>query len=95
MIAQLDMFGATTLSTSLVGLHVTLPNACRCGATSAVLGSSSGPHYASLVCGACDRHRGWLSADTFNFISATIDNFGRPVEPITIRFSNSRVSADL
>ena len=95
MNAQMDMFAAVTeCSTSVIGLIVTMPHACVCGATESVIGSSSGPHHGRLRCIGCDRHRGWLSGTTYRFITNVIDNFGRPVEPIVVRFKNSRMSAE-
>ena len=89
------MFGdVTQSSTSVVGLIVTLPSACTCGSIETRIGSSAGPHFASLRCKACDKHRGWVSAVTFHFLTDVVDKFGRPAEPISVRFKNSRVSAD-
>lgn len=93
---QLNMFREVTQASTLAfGLIVKLPDACSCGATQATVGSSAGPHHASLRCRACERHRGWMSGETYNFITRVIDNFGRPTEPISVRFKNSRVSADI
>jgi hypothetical protein len=93
---QLTLFDAvTTPSSSPVGLDVILPGQCHdCGSDTAIIGSSAGPHSARLKCCGCGRHRGWLSASTFRFLSDVIDNFGRPTEPITVT-TNSRKSADV
>ena len=90
---QLSMFDTvTTPSSSPIGLDVILPRQCHdCGSDTAIIGSSAGPHHARLECRGCGRHRGWLSAGTFRFLSDVIDNFGRPTEPIIV---NSRKSAD-
>jgi hypothetical protein len=90
------MFGApTTPSSSPVGLSVILPKRCAdCGSGAAVVGSSRGPHHASLLCESCRCHRGWLSGETFRFLSDVIDNFGRPTEPVVIRHNQSAQSAD-
>jgi hypothetical protein len=94
MTAQLNLFGdVTQASTSVLGLLVTLPAVCTCGATEAAIGSSAGPHFASLHCSACGKHRGWVSAVTFHFIADVIDKFGRPSEPISVTFKNSRSSS--
>jgi hypothetical protein len=91
---QLSMFGTvTTPSSSPIGLDVILPRQCDCGSDAAIVGSSAGPHHARLECRGCGRHRGWLSAGTFRFLSDVIDNFGRPTEAITVT-TNSRKSAD-
>ena len=93
---QLNLFGdVTQASTSVLGLIVALPSACTCGETDTRIGSSAGPHFASLRCSACGKHRGWVSAVTFHFITDAIDKAGgRPAEPISVRFKNSRISAD-
>ena len=95
MNAQCEMFESVIApSTSVIGLHVILPRLCHCGAITAVIGASVGPHYGSLRCPVCERHRGWVSSETYHFIINTIDSFGRPTEPITVTFRNSRTSAD-
>jgi hypothetical protein len=87
---QLSMFGATMPSSSPVGLVVVPPKPCRdCGSDTVIIGSSAGPHHARLNCCGCGCHRGWLSGETFRFISGVIDNFGRPTEPIEIRHNQS------
>ena len=90
---QPDLFGSTVGSTSLTGLEMVLPRACRCGATLATIGSSAGPHHASLKCG-CGAHRGWVSYETHQFLTGIIDTFGRPDQPVTVRFKDSRISAN-
>ena len=72
----------------LIGLRVTAPSRCpRCRGTAAVIGAPKGPHAAALMC-ACGRHLGWISSDTFNFISDLVRRFGRPTEPIVVRQLN-------
>ena len=39
-------------------------------------------------CSDCDRFRGWMSGETFAFITTIIDQFGRPTEPIVVRGSS-------
>jgi hypothetical protein len=87
---QLSMFGAITPSSSPVDLSIILPKPCsNCGSDSAVVGSSRGPHHASLLCDCCGGHRGWLPGAAFKFLSDVIDNFGRPTEAIEIRRNQS------
>lgn len=95
-LGQIEMFGTVVPSTSIVGLMVLLEERpCQlCGSLEATIGASAGPHCASLICAACSRHRGWLSAATYSFITNTVDTFGRTHEPITVRFKNSRNRAD-
>jgi hypothetical protein len=92
---QLSMFAVTSPSSSPVGLTVILPRLCRnCGADTGVIGSSAGPHHARLKCCGCGCHSGWLSGETFRFLSDVIDNFGRPTEPVEVRRNQSAQSAD-
>jgi hypothetical protein len=87
---QLSMFESTSPSSSPIGLSVILPRQCsNCGSDSAIVGSSRGPHHASLLCECCCGHRGWLSGTTYRFFSGVIENFGRPTEPIEIRHNQS------
>jgi hypothetical protein len=87
---QLTLFESTTPSTSIVGLTVILPRPCRsCGETATILGSSRGPHCAELHCVACGRHVGWMSQESFNFVCAIVDRFGRPEDAIVVRHSNT------
>ena len=93
---QLALFEeATAISTSaVVGLRVILPGRfCICGHNIAAIGSSRGPHHASLICSRCGVHRGWVSGETYRFISTIIDTIGRPVEPINVT-TNSRACVD-
>src|SRR5262249_8329481 len=81
LIQSPDLFGGITMpSTSIVGLMVVLEErpACACGSFEATIGASAGPHCASLLCAYCQRHRGWLSAETFSFVTEIADLFGRP-----------------
>jgi hypothetical protein len=92
---QPAMFETTALSSSPVGLSVILPKPCgNCGSDSGIIGSSRGPHHASLLCECCGAHRGWLSGTTCKFLSDVIENFGRPTEPIEIRYSQSVPTTD-
>ena len=92
--AQPDLFGSTVPSTSLIGLAVILPRPCRaCGDTMATIGSSRGPHCAALHCVACGQHVGWMSRESFDFVAAVIDRFGRPGSAITVRESVNRPSS--
>ena len=87
---QSDIFGTLTPSSSPVGLFVILPKQCgNCGSDHAIVGSSRGPHHASVFCDCCGSHRGWLSGTTYRFLSDVIENFGRPNEPIEIRRNQS------
>jgi hypothetical protein len=69
----------------LVGLHVILPGACRhCGSHAATIGAGKAMHKAALFC-ECGRHGGWMSNQSFNFVSEIVSRFGRPTEPIVVR----------
>ena len=72
----------------VVGLSAKLPDRpCRqCGSVTATIESTGGgPHHGSLRCCDCGQHRGWLRKETYDFVSASIRQFGKPNEPITIR----------
>jgi hypothetical protein len=91
---QLSMFESTSPSSSPIGLTVIVPKPCsNCGSDAAVIGSSRGPHHASLLCEHCGGHRGWLSGTTYRFLSNAIENFGRPSEPILVRQNQSPPSS--
>jgi hypothetical protein len=91
-VTRTDMFGGATSpsSDSIVGLAAKMPSPCRgCGSVSAVIESTgTGPHHGSLRC-QCGQFRGWVSKQTYNFVTATIREFGRPTQPIEIRRSTN------
>jgi hypothetical protein len=77
----------TALSTSLRGLAVVTSGECRkCRSTLATLGSTSGPHQAAIICAGCGRYRGWLPAIASDFLNGILDEFGRPTDPIRLRW---------
>jgi hypothetical protein len=82
---QIDMFGTSPSTDPIVGLSARMPLPCRqCGSISAVIESTGRPmHHGSLRCG-CGRFRGWVSKQTYDFVTAAIKQFGRPTEPIVI-----------
>jgi hypothetical protein len=91
--AQTDLFGSTVPSTSLIGLTVVLPRRCRaCGDNMATIGSSKGPHPAALHC-VCGNHVGWMGRESYDFVTAIIDNFGRVEDPIVVRKPVNRFSS--
>jgi hypothetical protein len=94
MSAQFDMFHAKpSTGGSVVGLAITPPEQCpHCSGHDAVIGAGRGPHKASIMC-VCGRHLGWMSTVTFNFINATVQQFGRPREPICV--NRQRATAEV
>ena len=89
-----DLFPELAVSsTTIVGLEVVLPRRCQCREAIAIIGSSRGPHHASVICSACGTFRALLSGETCRFIGAIIDTFGRPDEPINVT-TNPRASVD-
>src|SRR5262245_44366541 len=75
------MFG----DNSLVGLAVEMAIPCpRCRGTRATIGAGKAMHTAGLMC-ACNRHLGWVSKQSYDFIAETVRLFGRPTEAIEIR----------
>jgi hypothetical protein len=69
----------------LIGLSVRPDDDCSCGEGIAVLKTAPPPHAAELVCIACGKHRGWLPRRARDFITETIEQFGRPSEPVANR----------
>jgi hypothetical protein len=57
--SQLSLFDLPT-SPSTVPI-VTAPRACRCGCTTAILGSSQAMHAGRMLCSACGGFMGWAS----------------------------------
>jgi hypothetical protein len=94
MSVQADMCPiAPSTDANLIGLAITMPEQCpRCGGHDAVIGAGRGPHKASIMC-VCGRHLGWMSAATFNFIDAAVQQFGRPSEPICV--TRQRATAEV
>jgi hypothetical protein len=92
--AQLDLFAEKLApDATLVGWSVRMPAPCpHCYGVAATIGAGRGPHSASLRCG-CGRHLGWMSAETFTFITAIVRQFGRPTEPIVVRFGAAPLGA--
>jgi hypothetical protein len=84
-VTQIDMFGTSPSFDSIVGLAATMPSPCRqCGGVDATIESTgTGPHHGSLRC-SCGQFRGWVSKATYDFVTAAIKQFGKPVEPIVI-----------
>ena len=72
----------------IYGLRVRLDRAVDrakpCCSNVAVIRDGRGPHAAELKCIDCDKHRGWLSKGTFNFLEETVRRFGVSAEPFTI-----------
>ena len=69
----------------LIGVRLVMPSRCpRCHGTPAVMGAGKAMRAAALIC-ICGRHLGWMSSDTFNFISDLVRRFGRPTETIVVR----------
>ena len=94
MSMQPELFGSTASeapASSPVGLTVIVPRTClncqkpyRWPHTTAVIGSSAGPHAARLNCLKCGSHMGWLSNEAHRFICEVIAKCGRPTEPIEV-----------
>jgi hypothetical protein len=80
---------------ALLGLSITLPEQCpACHGHDAVIGASHGPYKISIMC-ACGRHLGWLSVESFNFLTEIVRCFGRPTEPICVRRKAAKDDADV
>src|SRR5262245_7695190 len=92
---QFDLFvnePSPAENTDIIGLAIVMPTPCpRCNGVAATIGTGRGPHSASLMC-SCGRHLGWMSAQTFDFITEIVRRFGRPTEPIQVRVKNGSAS---
>ena len=90
---QNDVFGATIASSNpIVGLHGKLPSrpGRSCGSIDVTIESAGrAMHHGSLRCG-CGQFRGWLSKQTYEFLTATITKIGKPTEPIEIHTNSSK-----
>jgi hypothetical protein len=74
----------------ILGLVVTLPDACRaCDSRDAIVSERRGPHRAALHCRECATHRGWLGVVTYDFLVEVVAKFGRPDQPIAIKRGNN------
>jgi hypothetical protein len=84
--AQPDFFDTARPADPLAGLAVKLPDTCgKCGHLVAIIGLGKPPHFASLLCGSCGFHRGWISRANYTFLNEIINKFGAPTEPIVFR----------
>ena len=86
----LDAIGSIEVSTnSIVGLSVRIERVIKCSHSNcrkvAVIGSSNAMHHGSLRCEQCGKHLGWLSKQSYDFITETQRLFGRPTDPIVVR----------
>src|SRR5260370_42395895 len=77
-----------TIPEPLRGLEVKLDRDIdrinRCCENRAIVCPGKGSHAGELRCSHCDRHRGWLSKTTADFLLTTITRFGQPAAPPTV-----------
>jgi hypothetical protein len=66
-----DMFGHTP--SGLIGLEVRLPRQCKCGHPLMTIGPGKAMHKAALTCSCCGRHTGWISAHSYEYLTATVE----------------------
>jgi hypothetical protein len=92
---QSDLFLETAPSSDpLIGRPVTLDTPCRtCGSTTALIESGCGPHLGELRCRNCNKHRQWISRESYvaiaEFVAEIGDRFGLTF-PINFRSLNTR-----
>jgi hypothetical protein len=80
--SQLDLFNPP----SLLGLRVARSEPCpKCRSFAAAIGTGKPPHVASLICAVCHRFVAWPPKAEHDFIASTVNEFGRPTEPIVLR----------
>ena len=74
---------------SIIGLLVRIERVNKCRRSNcrkvAFIGSGNAMHHGSLRCEQCGKHLGWLSKQSYDFITETRRLFGRPTEPIVVR----------
>jgi hypothetical protein len=70
---------------TILGLTLHLPDPCKCGCATALIGPGAGAHPASLICDSRQAHRGWLPHSIHGFISEIIAHFGRLTAPVTVK----------
>ena len=81
--AQLDLFN---LPSPLLGVWVERSDPCpKCLSFTAAIGTGKPPHVASLICAVCHRFVAWPPKAEHDFIASTVNEFGRPTEPIVLR----------
>lgn len=95
---QADLFQETAPSDPLIGRTVTLDKPCdKCGTTAAIIEPGRGPHVGELRCRNCNKHRQWMSRETYTafakFVAEIAATFGAP-EAINFRsLSTGRATA--
>jgi hypothetical protein len=57
----------------------------HCSNKIAVIGRTTGPHFAELKCAACGTSCGWLSKSTASWLTTIINKFGAPTTPVILR----------
>lgn len=84
------------MTADLTGLPIklarTIDRPCaECGERAVIIDAGAGSHAAALRCACCGRHRGWLPTTVADFLTALVERFGRPSEPVVIRHSDLAV----
>jgi hypothetical protein len=69
---------------TIIGLEVRPPTACKCGSDTAVIGPSDGRFAATLACSQCGTSRGAISSFTLHWVETLATKFGAPAT-ITLR----------
>jgi hypothetical protein len=76
-------------TSSVVGLLVRIERDIECSHSrcrkEAVIGSSNAIHHGSSRCNQCGKRLGWLSKQSYDFLTETQRLFGRPTAPIVVR----------
>jgi hypothetical protein len=95
---QVDLFPETAPQPDpLIGRTVTMDAPClACGSTTALIGPGRGPHLGELRCRSCNKHRQWISRESYTaiakFVAKIANTFGAP-ETINFRSLNTRCIA--
>jgi hypothetical protein len=80
-----DLFGTPTLIGLKVKLDRPIDRERPCCRNVCTIGAARGPHAGELRCSNCDRHRGWISKTTAQWIAHVVTRSGAPTTPIIVR----------
>jgi hypothetical protein len=87
---QRSMFAPSSDIAPIIGQRVELRRSrdvdCpKCKSRIGIIGEGVGPHWASINCSYCGRHRAWMPAKLTGALIEAVKAFGRPEQPIILR----------
>jgi hypothetical protein len=78
----------------LFGLTVRFEGCRDCCSNTGTIEPGGGDTFANLICSGCGTRRGTLSGKTYEFLTAIVQKFGAPSEPIVLRRGQVRPLTD-